>query len=230
MPSVCAGAFAAAMLFFCLAGGCARPAEEAAGAAGTTSPRYRFHRSLLREEGSAVASRLEILRDGNPLEIVFPPGADVWRDASARGYLVVSFMDRRFAAFGSTGLDFVDLETGRRVPLLRGMVWEAPDTPPDVLVGVRRVPREAPVLTGGLDTAYADAVFELFVLSFDPSSVRWVIVPIRTALWLPDANQPYLPGELPPLLVRVEGGVLFVARDFERTVWDEIRLADLVPW
>lgn len=213
------------MLLSCLAGGSPAPAGE-----GDASPRYRLDSELLREEGPATPSRLVIFRDGGPLEIVLPPGANVWRDASAEGYLVVSFMDRRFSSFRSTGLDFIDLETGRRTPLLRGWIW-ATDAPPGVLVGVRRVPREARVLLSSGDAdEYTEAVLELFVLSFDPSRPRWTLVPIRTAPWLPDANQPHPPGEVPPVLVRVEDGVLAVARDADGAAWDKIRLADLVPW
>lgn len=77
---------------------------------------------------------------------------------------------------------------------------------------------------------YHDATFELVVLFFDPPHRRWHLVPVRTAPWLPDGNQPRPPGEPPPERVYVEAGVLFVATDPSGKTFERYQLDELVPW
>ena len=103
--------------------------------------------------------------------------------------------------------------------------------PKDLLVAVRRVARESKPLGRRLgEEGYHDSVFELVAVFFEPSGRHWHTVPVRTAPWLPDGNQPWPPGQPPPRLVYVEDGVLFVATDATGTAFDRFLLDDLKLW
>lgn len=194
-------------------------------------PRYRFESSAARHEGPPQPPcRLSFDSESGPREHTFPAGARIWRDEASRGYVIVDFMDRRFSAFTTSGLDFVDLDSGKRVPLLRGVIHEAPDLPDDLFVGVRRIAKEGEPLGRRLRTEYGEAVFELVVVFFDPPRRRWHTVALRTAPWLPDDNQPWPPGQPPPTLVAVEDGKLLVATDPTGTTFETVHLDELVPW
>ena len=65
---------------------------------------------------------------------------------------------------------------------------------------------------------------------FDPPRRRWHLVPVLTAPWLPDGNQPWPPGEPPPTLVAVKDRALLVATDNTGTTFETIQLDELVPW
>lgn len=125
---------------------------------------------------------ISIIHKEKEFRMDLPLGAKILKDKSEKGTLLVEFPDRRFAAFLTSGMDFIDLERKNRVPLIRGLVYEVNQPRDDILIGVQRLPEK-----GGTD--YDKSTFVLFVMKIDYPSMNFKRVDVARGPHLPDENR-----------------------------------------
>ncbi|MDA8020957.1 MAG: hypothetical protein MPN21_26265 [Thermoanaerobaculia bacterium] len=186
-----------------------------------SAPRYRLDAEELRHgQPSLPPSRLLIATADGLRQHSLPPGAAILQHDPDRGALLMRFPDRLFGAGITEALDHVDLDSGNRTAVLRGLCSEIDGAPPGVFVGIRRVYGEARPENPRLGFER-----ELVASVYLPDERRWHTLGLRVASWLPDYNVIRPPWEAePPRLVYFEGSSLFVATDASGTDFDRLEL------
>ena len=159
---------------------------------------------------------LTIHNERGESKLNFPLGAEIYKDKSDDGYLLVKFPDKRFAAFLTFGIDLVDLKRSKKIPVVRGVVYEVDSKRDDAIITVRRIPLKGEMFVkSGIN--YNDNVKVLSVTKLDYSIGRFWSVDIISGAHLPDINHIEFDNETEIERIRkkfhVDGGTLFYALD-----------------
>jgi hypothetical protein len=136
-----------------------------------------------------VFPELVISNGKNEKRLSFPLGAEIWKDKKDSGCLIVKYMDKRFAAFGSDAYAFVDMDTLEVLTVVTDVIYEIDSYSDDYLIGVQRLPEHADYTDDVGDTEYEDSGRLLFIIKFDYKNRRFQRINVLSGPELPDGNQ-----------------------------------------
>jgi len=153
--------------------------------------------------------KLTCVRGRQKETLVLPLGATIWRDCAEQGFLVLRYMDKRFAAFGSDTYILVDMYGRAVLRMVGDVVHVVPGAPDGFLVGVQRIPTACDGLDPGGGTDYSAHTKVLFVIRLEDRNRRYARINVRTGPDLPDGNESFGEGKdgaVPSVCIR--SGVL----------------------
>jgi hypothetical protein len=149
-----------ALLFFC----------NCAGKPKAFSYNFRKGSPLRKHLSEDVKIELPVFTISNGKDekkISFPIGTEIWKDKKGFGCLIVKYMDKRFAAFGSEAYSFIDINNLEVFTVVTDVIYEIDSQSDDYLIGIQRIPKNVDYLDVFGDSEYGDSYQILFIIRFD---------------------------------------------------------------
>jgi hypothetical protein len=197
-----------ALLFFC----------NCAGKPKAFSYNFRKGSPLRKHLSEDVKIELPVFTTSNGKDekkISFPIGTEIWKDKKGFGCLIVKYMDKRFAAFGSEAYSFIDINNLEVFTVVTDVIYEIDSQSDDYLIGIQRIPKNVDYLDVFGDSEYGDSYQILFIIRFDYIHRRYQRINILSGSTLPDSNQILSQEDLENYKNKfyVQNGILYYEKD-----------------